>query len=211
MNLKRLLVLPQHVGVLAEQPDVLQQQVAEIGGVEDLQPLLIAVRRACRPCRCRTTAASPAGTCEGVSPRFFQLSISPASIRAGQRLSSMFSACSSCFKQPHLVVDVEHGEVGLELHQLGMDAQDAAADRVEGAEPRHAFDRLAEHLAEAQLHLARGLVGEGHRQDFLRARAALAQDMGDARGQHPRSCRCRRRPAPAPDRRASRPPRAAPD
>jgi len=34
--------LPEHVGVLAEQPDVLQQQIAEIGGVENLQPLLVA-------------------------------------------------------------------------------------------------------------------------------------------------------------------------
>jgi len=42
--------------------------------------------------------ASPAGTWLGVSPRFFQPSISPASMRAGQRLSSMFSACSNCFK-----------------------------------------------------------------------------------------------------------------
>ena len=36
-----LLILPQHVGLLAEQPDVLQQQVAEVGGVERLEPLLI--------------------------------------------------------------------------------------------------------------------------------------------------------------------------
>ena len=34
------LILPQHFRVLAEQPDVLQQKIAEIGGVEDFQPLL---------------------------------------------------------------------------------------------------------------------------------------------------------------------------
>jgi hypothetical protein len=34
------LVLPQHLGLLAEQPDAFQQQVAEVGGVEHLQPVL---------------------------------------------------------------------------------------------------------------------------------------------------------------------------
>ena len=67
-----------------------------------------------------------------------------------------------------------------------MDAQNTPGDRMEGAEPRHAFHRLAEHLAEPEFHLARGLVGEGHRQDFVRPRPALAQDMGDARGEHAR-------------------------
>ena len=37
-----------------------------------------------------------AGTFSGVQARFFQLSISPASIRAGQRFSSMFSATINC-------------------------------------------------------------------------------------------------------------------
>jgi hypothetical protein len=43
------------------------------------------------------TPASPAGTCSGVSPRFFQPSINVAKTRAGHRFSSMFSASSSCF------------------------------------------------------------------------------------------------------------------
>src|SRR3984885_7722421 len=41
-ELEAALILPQHVRVLAEQTDVFQQEIAEIGGVEDLQPLLIA-------------------------------------------------------------------------------------------------------------------------------------------------------------------------
>ena len=53
-ELEALLVLPQHVRVLPEQPDVLQQQVAEVGGVERLQPLLIGERRASCPCRWRS-------------------------------------------------------------------------------------------------------------------------------------------------------------
>src|SRR5882757_796382 len=41
-ELEAVLVLPQHVGMLAEQPYVLEQEIAEIRGVEDLQPLLVA-------------------------------------------------------------------------------------------------------------------------------------------------------------------------
>ena len=36
-----LLILREHVGVLLEQPQILQQQIAEIGGVQLLQPPLI--------------------------------------------------------------------------------------------------------------------------------------------------------------------------
>ena len=96
MNLKRLLVLPQHIGVLAEQADVLQQQVAEIGGVEDLQPLLIA-RVELAALAVGEDGGFARRHLRGVRPRFFQPSIRPASMRAGQRFSSMFSACSSCF------------------------------------------------------------------------------------------------------------------
>jgi len=101
-----------------------------------------------------------------VRPRFFQLSIRPASTRAGQR------------------VDVEDGEIGLQSDQLGMPPEDFHADGVEGAEPGHALDDAAHHGADPLLHLARGLVGEGHRQDFGRPGALGGEDMGDAGGQH---------------------------
>jgi len=72
-------------------------------------PLLVArIELAALPLA--KTAASPAGTCDGVRPRFFQPSISPASMRAGQRLSSMLSACRSCFSSRTWSSDVEHGE-----------------------------------------------------------------------------------------------------
>jgi hypothetical protein len=38
---KARLILPQDFRLLAEQPDVLQKKIAEIGGVEDFQPLLV--------------------------------------------------------------------------------------------------------------------------------------------------------------------------
>ena len=47
-----LLILAQHLRLLAEQPQHLDQQVAEIGGVERLQPVLIGlVERDAAPAR----------------------------------------------------------------------------------------------------------------------------------------------------------------
>src|ERR1700754_2409501 len=37
-----LLILPQHLGMAAEQADAFEQEIAEVGGVERLQPLLIS-------------------------------------------------------------------------------------------------------------------------------------------------------------------------
>ena len=53
-----------------------------------------------------------------------------------------------------------------EPDQLGVPAQDLDADGVEGAEPGHALDGAADQRADALLHLARGLVGEGDGQDL---------------------------------------------
>ena len=183
-ELEALLVLPEHVGMFAEQPDVFQQEIAEIGGVEDLQPLLVE----------GVELAAPAvAEHRGFARRHLrrrQPAVLPAVDQAGQHprrpaLVVDIVGLQQLLQEPDLVVDIEHGEVGLQLHQFGMDAQDAAADGVEGAEPWHAFHRLAEHLAQPQLHLARRLVGEGDREDFAGPGTAEAQNMGDAAGQYP--------------------------
>jgi len=171
--------------MLAEDADVLQQQIAEIGRVQDLQPLLVARIE---------LAAFAVGEHRSFARRHLrghQAAVLPAVDEACQHacrpaLVVDVLGLQQLLQQPYLVVDIEHGEVRLELRQLGMDAQDAPADGVEGTEPRHAFHGMAEHLAEPVLHLAGGLVGEGHRQDLGGAGAALAEDVGDARGQHAR-------------------------
>ena len=169
--------------MFAEQPDVFQQQITEVGGVEDLQPFLVL--------RVELAAAAVAEHrgFAGGDLRRRQAAVLPAVDQSGQHprrpaLVVDVVGGEQLLEQADLVVGVEHGEVRGELHQLGVIAQDAAADRMEGAEPRHAFDRLAEHLAEPQLHLARRLVGEGHRQDLGGAGAAGGKDVGDPRGQH---------------------------
>jgi hypothetical protein len=88
------------------------------------------------------------------------------------------------FQQADLVVGVEDGEVGLQAHQLGVAAQDFYADGVEGAKPGHALDHAADEPADALLHFARGLVGEGDGEDFARPRLALGEDVGKPGGEH---------------------------
>ena len=89
-------------------------------------------------------------------------------------------------EQANLVVGVEDREVALQPDQLGVPSQDLHADGVEGAEPGHALDRLADHGADALLHLASGLVGEGHRENLGRPRPAGREDVRNSRGQNPR-------------------------
>ena len=66
-----------------------------------------------------------------------------------------------------------------------MHAQDLRADRMEGAEPRHGLLGPGE-SGDAHAHLARRLVGEGHRQDLIGASAAGGDEMRDPGGQHAR-------------------------
>ena len=56
-----LLVLAQHLGLLAEQADAFEQQIAEVGGVEHLQPVLVGGIELL-PLPPAKLAASPAGT-----------------------------------------------------------------------------------------------------------------------------------------------------
>ena len=86
-------------------------------------------------------------------------------------------------EEAELVVGVEDGEVRLEADELGVAAEDAHGERVEGAEPGHALDDAADEVADAGLHLAGGLVGEGDGEDLVRAGAAGVEEVGDAGGQ----------------------------
>ena len=180
-----LLILPQHLRMRPEQPDAFEQQVAEVRRVERLQPLLI------RGVELLALAAAEARAFAGRHLLGRQPAVLPAidELRqhaAGPALLIQILNRDQLLHQPDLVVGVEDGEVLLQAHQLGMAAQDLHADGMEGAEPRHALDDLADHAADALLHLARRLVGEGDREDLGRARAAGRQDVGDARGEHAR-------------------------
>jgi hypothetical protein len=89
------------------------------------------------------------------------------------------------FEQAQLVVGVEDGEIRLQPDELGVTAQDFGADRVKRAKPGQSVGDAGQQ-ANALAHFARRLVGEGDGEDFVRARAARADDMRDAGRQHPR-------------------------
>ena len=177
------LILAQHFGMLAEQPDAFEQQIAEIGGVENLQPLLK-----------RLVEFQPLAVGEhGGFARRHLLGREPAVLPAvdqhrqhARRPALLVDVLGfqKLLEQPDLVVDVENGEVGFQPDQLGVAAQNLHADRMEGAEPRHALDHVADDVADAVLHLARRLVGEGDGEDFARPGAADGEDVGDAHGEH---------------------------
>jgi hypothetical protein len=180
---KPALILRQHLRVLAEQPDHLQQEIAEVGGVENLQPLLergVELLAAAVGKRGGLAGRHLVGRQPAVLPMINQ----PGQHAARPALLVDVLGLEQLLEQPDLVVGVEDGEVALQPDQLGVAAQDLHADRVERAEPRHALDRLADHAADPLLHLARGLVGEGHCENVARPRAAGGEDVGDPRGQH---------------------------
>jgi hypothetical protein len=81
------------------------------------------------------------------------------------------------FDQARLVVGVQNGEIALEPDQLGVPAQNFRADGMKCAEPRHSLDDLSHHGADADLHFARGLVGESHRENVAGPRASGGEDV----------------------------------
>jgi hypothetical protein len=89
-----------------------------------------------------------------------------ASWRGGQRLSSRFSAWISLLQQADLVVRVEDGEVALQPGELGMAAQQRPP--IEWNVPSQGMPSTfaADQHADAVLHLARRLVGEGDGEDL---------------------------------------------
>ena len=82
----------------------------------------------------------------------------PASSRAGHRFSSMFSASRSCFSSLIWSSVSSMVKDRLEVHQLGMAAQDLDADGVEGAEPGHALDHARRSAAPTRLFISRAAL-----------------------------------------------------
>ena len=144
-----VLVVGEHVWPLAEEPQALEQEVAEIGGVQRLQPLLILLVELAR---------LAVGEGIGLAVRHLvrcQPAILP-SVDGGGKLAGRpallvdVGGDDDLPEQPHLVVGIEDGEVGPKPHHLGMPAQDFHTDRMERAEPWHALGTaLADQQADA--------------------------------------------------------------
>ena len=118
-----------------------QQQVAEIAGVQRLQALLIG-----RVEFAALAVGEGAGVALGDVGGAEAL-VLPAVDHLGELLGRPALVVEplgldQLLDQPHDVVGVEDGEVGFQAGELGVAAQQLDADRVEGAEPGHALDRL---------------------------------------------------------------------
>ena len=177
-----LLVMPEDLGVLAEQRQIVQQQIAEIGRVYGRETLLIIAIEC---------DGAPVGPVSGVARRNLvghQAAILPALDNAEQgprRPAPLVDIRrrDDLFQQTELVVGVENREARREADRLGVAAQDARGERVKRAEP-DAVGGAADHRLEPLAHLARRLVGEGDGQHLAGIGAAARQNVREAGGQH---------------------------
>ena len=121
----------------------------------------------------------------GIEPAVFPPVDAPGERAGGPLLVVDIGRLQDLLDEADLIVGVEDGEIGLEIDKFGVDAQYLGADRVKRAHPRHALDEAGE-APDPLAHFARRLVGEGHREDFVRPGAPRGDEMGDAGGQHAR-------------------------
>ena len=105
--------------------------------------------------------------------------------RGGKRSSSAFMDAQQALDRGELVLRVEDLELARQPGLAVVRAQQAVAQAVEGADP-HAARVHGEHRGEAREHLARRLVGEGHRQHAGGGNRARLEQPGDARGEDSR-------------------------
>ena len=82
-----------------------------------------------------------------------------------------------------LIGVVHDGEVAGDADLLAVAAQHAHAHRVKRADPEIAC-RGADHALESRLHLARGLIGKGDREDAIRENFLLVEQVRDAVRKH---------------------------
>src|SRR5215213_7103061 len=178
-----VLVLLQDVGMLAPQAQTFEQQVAEIDGIENLQPLLICAVES------STLAVGEGAGFTGGNLIGSETPVLPAVDMGGElacRPTLLVDALSfdHLLHQAKLIVGAEDGEVGTQTDQLRMAAQDLGADGVEGAEPLHSLGHGTDHGSDALAHLPRRLVGEGHGEDLGRVGIASGDQVRDPGGEH---------------------------
>src|SRR5205085_4361392 len=123
-----------------------EQEIAEVAGVESLQALLIL-----------GVELGPAASGEGFGFAGVYLLGRPAAVlpaidEAGQltRGPALFvegRSLDQLLDHAQLVVGVEDGEIGSETDEFGMTSKHARGDRVERAEPLHAFKCSARQFA----------------------------------------------------------------
>ena len=173
-------ILVQNVGVFLENRHHMQQQIAEIGGVQFDQAALILVIEF-------DTAMIKSPRIGGGHLRRGQSAVFPIVDDPGQQPGRPaffinLVGLNQLLQQAQLIVCVQNGEVGFQPHQFSVAAQQFHADRMKRTQPAHTFDGMAQQMSDTVLHFPRSLVGEGHGQNLIRLGAARGHQMGNSRG-----------------------------
>ena len=162
---------------------VFEQQIAEIGGIQDFQPLLIEL------VELGALAVGESGGFGCRHMRGIETTVLPVVDLIGKRarrpaLVVDVLGLQDLFQQPNLIVGIDDGEGGFQADKLGMPAQDLGRNRMERAEPGHAFGDNPGKRADPLLHFARRFVGESDGEDLAGKGAAGRQNMGDPGGEN---------------------------
>ena len=174
--------------MLHQHGQVVQQQVAEIYGVEVPQPVLIRRVELDRP------AAGEIACFGGGHLLRAPALVLPALDHGVQHprrpaLGIDIGGFEMLLEQAELIVRIEDREVGFQADKLGMAAQDARGERMERAEPDLLRDARAEQRRDQPgdplAHFARRPVGERDREDLPGHGAAGGEDVDDPRGERP--------------------------
>ncbi|GEM_PF-3318497 len=165
--------------MIAEDTDRMQQKIAEIAGVQCAQALLIGLIKLAA-----TTVAERARIAFGNIGRSESL-VLPAIDHVGEgaggpALVIKPFSLNELLDKPDHVVGVEDREIRCQICKLRMATQKLDTDRVERAEPRHAFDCASDQMTDTLLHFARGLVRESHGENLAWIGKPGRQNMCDA-------------------------------
>ena len=184
------LILFKNVAVRFQDDEHVQQQVAEIAGVERFEPRLI------EGIEMLALAVGPRLILTRVEIGGGEAAVLPPVDQAGEQFGRPAFVVEAfgrhqLFDDAQLVVGVEDGEIAVQPDEFGVAAQHLGGDAVEGAEPRHPLHRVADHLPDPMLHLARGAIGEGDGEDLGWPGAARGDQMCQTRGERRRLARAR--------------------
>ena len=176
-------VVLEHVGVLVEQTDRVEQQVVEVHGIGRQHPPLIEVEDV-------GNAAVEDGDgrlAELDRPLLARLGLADlAEHRARRHLLGVdVELAGDDLDQAARVGIVVDGETALVAEPVAMGPQDPHARRVEGRDP-HAPRSGPDQLGDPVLHLTGRLIGEGDGQDLPGGGIAAGDEVGDPAGEHSR-------------------------
>ena len=176
-------IFGQHIGMRPEDGQHMQQQITEIDRVQRQQPGLVGLVELAQAAIGKIAGLGNANLVGG------QATILPALDHTAQKpdrpaLRVNVVRHHQLLENAVLVIHVENGEIAAQPHEIGMPPQHARRKSMECAEP-HLFRHRADHAGDPHLHLARRLVGEGHRKDVPGLGLAGRNQFGKARGEYP--------------------------